>query len=211
MDVETNSLVRFAKNELDMLLESCGDKNSDSYVMQKDINEGILEVVKVFSGQEHSGFSAKYAIHILGKLLDYKPIQPLTGGDGEWNECGFDEIGESGGKKRIYQNRRCSAVFKTVDIDTGDSVATYNDKYIISDNGGMTWFRSRYVLKQLGLSENISFPFIVPVDSKRIYIKYLEDVQPGETSEHFVDITNDPDAISELRAVSEKKFHAVEK
>lgn len=201
---ENNSLVRFAKNELDRLLKNCGENDSESNEMQKYINEDILEVVKVFSKQGHSGFSASYALNILKKLLDFKPIQPLTGEDDEWNECGWTI---DDGKKKVFQNRRCSAVFKTEDIATGEIEATYNDKYVISDNGGITWFTSRHVLDKLGLSEIITFPFKVPENPKRIYIKYLENVPLGETSDNFVDITDIPEEINKLRKVYDRKFH----
>ena len=203
-DIEENGLVRFAKNELDRLLKGCEEKGSESNEMQKLINEDIIEIVKVFSKQCHSGFSASYALNILKRLLDFKPIQPLTGEDDEWNECGWTM---DKGKKIVFQNLRCSAVFKTVDISTGETESTYNDKYVISDNGGITWFYSSRILKQLGLTNAIAFPFNVPENPKRIYIKYLEDVPLGETSDNFVDITDIPEEINKLRKVYDRKFH----
>ena len=199
-----SNLVKFARNELDMLLSRCKNKNDESYVMQKCINDDIIEIVEVFSKQDHSGFSASYALNILKRLLHFKPIRPLTGEDDEWNECGWTR---DDGKKKVFQNRRCSAVFKTVDISTGETEATYNDKYVISDNGGITWFYSSHILKQLGLTNAIAFPFNVPENPKRIYIKYLEDVPLGETSDNFVDITDIPEEINKLRKVYDRKFH----
>lgn len=198
-----SKLVKFARNELNRLLNGCGDENSESYTMQKCINEDIIEIVKVFSEQEHSGCSASYALNIIKRLLDWKPIQPLTGDNNEWNDCGYcDKDGN-----RVFQNRRCSAVFKHMNDNTDESYITYIDKYIISDNGGITWFTSRHVLDKLGLSEIITFPFKVPENPKRIYIKYLEDIPLGETSDNFVDITDIPEEINKLRKVYDRKFH----
>ena len=198
-----SNLVKFARNELDMLLSRCKNKNDESYVMQKCINDDIIKIVKVFSKQDHSGFSASYALNIIKRLLDWKPIQPLTGSDDEWNECGCcnerDEM--------VLQNRRCPAVFKHINKNTGESKSTYIDKYVISDNGGITWFTSRWMLDKLGLSETIEFPFSVPEGPEKIYIKYIENVPLGETSDNFIDITDNPDEINKLRKVYDRKFH----
>ena len=205
-NTETN-LVKFARVELDKLLNGCGDKNSESYLMQKQINDDIIEIVKSFSKQGHSGFSASYALNIIKKLLNWKPILPLTGEDDEWKDCGyFDREGN-----RVFQNRRCSAVFKDVNNDTGESRVKYIDKYVISDNGGITWFSSRHVLNKLGLDETISFPFTVPENPERIYIKYTEDVPVGESSDNFIDITNNKDEINRLRQEWNEKFHKDDK
>lgn len=201
---EENELAKFARNELDRLLTKCGNGIGESCEMQKQINSDILEVVKVFSNQGHSEFSASYALNILRRLLDYKPIQPLTGEDDEWNKCCWTE---DDGKTEVFQNRRCSAVFKSVNTETGDVKTTYLDKYAISDNGGITWFKSIDILEKLGLSEAISFPFNVPVTPTKIYIKYTEDVPLGETSDNFVDITGDAEEINKLRKVYDRKFH----
>ena len=44
--------------------------------------------------------------------MDFKPLGALTGEDDEWNECGQERDGKS-----VFQNRRCSSVFKTVAED----------------------------------------------------------------------------------------------
>jgi len=75
----------------------------------------ILELIKVFAAQGHSGFSASYCINTFAKLAKFEPLGPLTGEDDEW----VDVAEQSGGP--LWQNRRCSHVFKDVngayDID----------------------------------------------------------------------------------------------
>ncbi|RZL33306.1 MAG: hypothetical protein EOP35_18205 [Rubrivivax sp.] len=70
--------------------------------MQALMNQQLREMVLVFSTHGHSGFSASWARHALGKLLAYEPIGPLTGEPDEWCEV----------SDGVYQNRRCSRVFK---------------------------------------------------------------------------------------------------
>lgn len=61
------SLVEYTENELARI-----PKDEDG--MQDLINRNILEIVKAFSEQGHSGFSASYVLSKLERLLRFKPI-----------------------------------------------------------------------------------------------------------------------------------------
>ena len=90
-----SNLVEFAQNELNILLKSCTD--SESLKMQKVMNDDIMEIVKKFASQGHSGFSAQYALNLVTRLLQYKTITHLTGEDEEWVELDY-------GDDLAYQN-----------------------------------------------------------------------------------------------------------
>lgn len=81
---------------------------TDNYTddMQKMICEHVLKLLYVFDGEGHSGSSAPYAINMFEKLAKFEPLVPLTGEDWEW----VDVAEQSGGV--LYQNKRCSHVFK---------------------------------------------------------------------------------------------------
>lgn len=98
------SLVQHARTEL----EAAGlfDKDSDYGGM---LAESVLALVRVFAGQGHSGASAAMVRSLFDKVASYEPICPLTGALSEWME-----VGEQDGKV-LYQNRRCSRVFKCGD------------------------------------------------------------------------------------------------
>ena len=66
------SFIEWAKKELDLL-------NKDKDEMQSLMNRNLLEILKVFDKQGHSGFSASYLRRALNRLLDWKPLTPLTG------------------------------------------------------------------------------------------------------------------------------------
>lgn len=66
------------------------------------LSQSVLEIVRMFEEQDHSGMSAGVTVDILQKLLRFEPLTPLHGRDEEWME-----IAE--GK---WQNKRCSHVFK---------------------------------------------------------------------------------------------------
>lgn len=82
--------------------------------MQEAICKHILELVKVFSDEGHSGTTAPYTVDLFKKLAMYEPITPLTGEDWEWTEIAREMSGSNNGT--LYQNKRCSRVFKD---DTG--------------------------------------------------------------------------------------------
>ena len=73
------SLLTHAVSELDRL----GLKEGDD--MDGMMRKHILHMVNEFADEGHSGFSASYAISCLRRLLEFKPLTPLTGEDSEWN------------------------------------------------------------------------------------------------------------------------------
>jgi len=77
--------------------------------MQEMICTHVLKLLEVFSDEGHSGSSAPYAINLFSKLAKFEPLVPLTGEDWEWND-----VSEFGGRDDgpLYQNKRCSHVFK---------------------------------------------------------------------------------------------------
>lgn len=93
-------LVDFARAELEFL------NNGDD--MNTHMRADILEIVKIFAAQNHSGMSASYAVAIISKLLRYEALSPLTGDDTEWTRLEY-------GPDMGWQNNRCSHVFKRDD------------------------------------------------------------------------------------------------
>jgi hypothetical protein len=91
--------------------------------MQEAICKHVLKLLKLFSKEGHSGSSAPYAINLFSTLAKFEPIVPLTGEDWEWND-----VSEYGGREGdpLYQNKRCSRVFK-------DSKGAY-------DIDGIVWY-----------------------------------------------------------------------
>lgn len=79
--------------------------------MQAAMNQGLKELILVFGTQGHSGFSSGWAVSCLEKLLRFKPLGPLTGEPDEWAEVG----------PGVFQNRRCSHVFKQADRFNGQA------------------------------------------------------------------------------------------
>lgn len=79
--------------------------------MQELMCNQVLELLEKFSEHGHSGSSAPYAINLFSTLAKFEPVVPLTGEDWEWTEVGTG----------VYQNRRCSHVFKDADRFDGQA------------------------------------------------------------------------------------------
>lgn len=114
-----SAFVAYARREL----EIAGLMNKDSDY-DGELGKAILTMVKVFSGQGHSGMSASMAASALEKLLRYQPLTPLTGADDEWMEVG---------PEGLQQNCRCSGVFRQ------GGEAFYIDGIVWRDKDGCTF------------------------------------------------------------------------
>ncbi len=77
--------------------------------MQTAMCEHVLKLLDVFAEEGHSGTSAPYAVDLFSKLALFKPLTPLTGEPDEWNLVGVQD------GQPLYQNNRCSHVFKQGD------------------------------------------------------------------------------------------------
>lgn len=126
-------MLNYAKREL-ALLQSNKEEVIDE--TQVHINKDILDIVELFSNQNHSGSSATYVVDILERLLRFEPIKPLTGEDDEW-----EDVGEG-----LYQNKRCSHVFK----EKGQAKDIRGK--LFSDDGKVWYSDSKSIV-------NVEFPY----------------------------------------------------
>lgn len=72
------------------------------------IAHNVVDLMRVFSTQGHSGSSALFAIRMFSTAASFKPLGPLTGADSEWFDHGHDD-------RTRWQNKRCGHVFKSAD------------------------------------------------------------------------------------------------
>jgi hypothetical protein len=134
------SLVNHAETEL----KAAGlfDKDSDYDGM---LGDTVLELIKVFAKQGHSGYSASLCTELFYKLSKYQPLLPLTGEDSEW----FDISDMSG--EPMFQNIRNSAVFK--------------------DNDNAYYLDGKRCVEPDGCSYSKKTPINFPYDAKTITVK----------------------------------------
>ena len=138
------NLYEYAKSELERIEKS---------IEQDEINKCILDIIKVFESQGHSRSSAMYTILILNRLFHFYPLTPLTGEDDEWAEI----------SNGVYQNCRCSSVFKDVKKYNGQA---YNiDGRVFTEDDGKTWFTSENSITL------ITFPYYVS-EPEKVYLSH---------------------------------------
>lgn len=145
------NLVNYAVSEL----KRSGYYDGDP--MNKAMADHIVKLMEVFSDEGHSGFSASFASSLFNRLSKFEPISPLTGEDDEWMLVSDYLTGEIDYK--LYQNKRCSHVFKEV---REDSVYVYDSQGIVfvdKDGSGFLNIDSRV---------EIEFPY-VPKQERKPY------------------------------------------
>ncbi len=144
--------------------------------MQEAICKHILKLLDVFDGEGHSGSSAPYTINLFSKLAGFEPIVPITGEDWEWAEVSTG----------VYQNKRCSHVFKQSDRFNGQA-------YDIDGKIFWEWYRSSEdckIHKSHFTGSESCVPITFPYTPKREYVFVPTDEFPNESllgPSHMVD------------------------
>lgn len=167
------SMLDFAKSELDRIGMTDDDVTGEG--MNYQMREHILRMVKEFSDEGHSGFSANYSLSILKRLLALEPLTPLTGEDDEWQHVYDDDNGDP-----VYQNKRLSSVFKdksrgAYDIDGKVFWEWHTDK-----NGE----KSKVYFTANGSAVPVTFPYTKPENP-------IYEYRPSEDDEY-----NEPEEIT---------------
>ena len=141
------SLLSHAEYELDRL--GLNDDDDMNGAMRKH----LLHMVKEFADEGHSGFSASYAIQCLQRLLNFKPLTPLTGEDDEWTE-----VSQISGYPH-FQNKRCGSVFKDgKDGEAYDIDGKVFWEWLEDENGEK--FKSYFTSRESRVP--VTFPYTVP-------------------------------------------------
>lgn len=144
---------------------ACG--NEDEY--GKSIYNSAAKAYMSLREDGHSGFSIGITKQILNRMIEHKPLTPLTGADDEWSECvkRDDEEGYI-----CYQNKRYSALFKYV-YDNGEIRYSDVDQFVCEDvNSQNIRFYAGYINEHVRHMYPITMPY-VPNDKPTVI--YVED------------------------------------
>ncbi len=88
------------------------DKDADYGGM---LGRAVMDIVKVFAKQGHSGFSAPYVVALFTKIANWDTLTPITNDPEEW-----EDVSKYFDGKPQWQNKRCPRFF--------------------SKDGGKTWW-----------------------------------------------------------------------
>ena len=124
--------------------------------MAEPMKQALLQVVRAFSDEGHSGGSAPNGIgfvtSILKRVLMFMPITPIEDIPEEWTEV----------SDGLLQNKRYSALFKDKKLFNGQA---YNvEGKIFSDDMGKTWFTNHESKLP------VKFPYYVPLCPFKYFI-----------------------------------------
>ena len=164
-----SNILDYAKDELNRI----GMTEDSSDEMNVMMRKHILHMMNEFAEEGHSGFSASYAISILTKLMDFKPLSPLTGEDDEWGDV--REYGES----PSWQNKRRSSVFKNADGTCYDIDGKVFWEWYKDEEGDKP-YKSYYTNRDSRVP--VTFPYIVP--DKPIYEYRHSDADPKQPAQN---------------------------
>jgi hypothetical protein len=117
-----SNLIDHAKYELE--LAGLFDADSDYDGM---IGKAVMELVKVFAEQGHSGFSAHQTLLLFNVVASYKPLSPIGVSADEW--INVSEMSN----EPMWQNKRRGSTFSR---DGGKTWYDIDDPAL---NNGDTW------------------------------------------------------------------------
>lgn len=165
-----SNLLTHAKHELDLIGMTADSTDEMNVMMRKH----ILHMMNEFANEGHSGFSASYAINILTKLLDFKPLSPLTGADDEWTNV------REYGPEPHWQNKRKSSVFKDADGTCYDIDGKVFWEWCMPYEEGEKPYKSYYTSRDSRVP--VTFPYVVP--DKPIYEYRHSDADPKQPAQN---------------------------
>ena len=145
-------MIEFAKWQLNKLLEKCTDDSERE--MQEMMNNDVLELLRVFSEQGHSGFSAPIAIMLFSKLANHRLITEVEDNPEDWDENG--------------QHKYIPSIFKR---DDGTCYYLYGRLFAEPNSDNFFYNKASNI--------DITFP-IKPSDlnTKHIRLHYMFDDKP---------------------------------
>ena len=169
-----SNLVSYAESELNRIGMTEDSPDEMNVAMRKH----ILHMMQEFANEGHSGFSASYAISILTKLIDFKPLSPLTGEDDEWVKHDY-------ATEPVYQNKRRPSVFKDADGSCYDIDGKVFWEWAMPYKEGDEPYKLYYTCNESSVP--VSFPYTVP--DKPIYEYRHSDAipqQPAQNEDGFI-------------------------
>lgn len=164
-----NELYNWAKEEVRLAIENETKlaESSDEADFGTKIYNDALQAFKPMCMQGHSGSSYGITKGIVKKLLDGKPLTPITDTPDGWNEV--SRVGSSENGYKLYQCKRRSSLFKHV-YSTGDIVYSDVDQAVKIDQNKQTW-NSQLVTKII----QTMFPISMPYYPEEPILVYCED------------------------------------
>lgn len=139
--------------------------------------DSAIKALKRLAEDEHSGFSIGVTMGILKQLVERKPLTEITGNDDEWGE---DKYGAYKPPHKEYQNKRYSALFKSVYPD-GHIEYFDVDRVRIHELNTDTFWQNGFMSRLVNEMFPIAFPYFPPSPPYYVNVReYLFDPKMGD-------------------------------
>jgi len=177
--------ITFEQREFNILKEI--HKDPDDRPLVEEFIPEILALVKKFRKSGQSGGSAPYTAgaisNVVRKLCLQEPICPITGIKSEWNDCTSYGSEQANDEDIMYQNNRCSALFK----DGKNGKPYYIDAIVFTGQLGCSFTGSATLNDGTKLSSS-QYVKEFPWEPKTFYVDVIEtewykDKETGEEIE----------------------------
>lgn len=136
-DDRDSNLVMHAQRELE--LAGLFDEDSDYEGM---LAEAVVDLIRVFAAQGHSGFSAHGTIDLFQRLASYQNLTPLDSSPSMWNEVG-DGVWQSNRRPDAFSTDRGQTWYYLDDPKRAEGVEIQSVLHrpvgMMSYDGGATW------------------------------------------------------------------------
>ena len=141
-----------AYKELRRLEETIDPKEAEALLYQQKATLNVLQLLKVFANQGHSGFTAPLILELFENCVCFRPLTPLTGEEDEW--VPIDE----GNPDETEENIRAHGIFRK---HHDNATAYYTEGIYFKEPGG-TYFSCR----------ESKVPVTFPCNTKELKPKY---------------------------------------
>lgn len=138
--------------------------------------KSALKALKSLMEDGHSGMSIGFTRNILNRLIEGKPLTPITDTEEVWVERHYDEQE----KYTSYRCARMSSLFKDVYDDGTIKYTDVDNQFCIDVNDPYKTYHNGFVRRIIDEMFPITFPYY-PTEAKQVYCEdFLTDERNGD-------------------------------
>lgn len=170
------STLEWAKREVEIVCKSIETDDADdiSVKYNQSCMASALKAFESLCEDGHSGMSIHITQNILNRLIDGKTLTPIEDTEDAWEEC------LSGNGVKIYQCKRMSSLFKTID-EYGNVTYSDNSRCYMREITSNTTWHSGLITQIYDEMFPISFPYDAPEKPDEIICtEFLTDRANGD-------------------------------
>ena len=171
------SMMEWAKREVELACKIAkkSSENSDEWNYIGACYESALRAFESLLGDDHSGMSIHLTKVILNRLIDGKPLTPIEDTEDIW-----EGVAPVCDEKELYQCKRMSSLFKSVDSKGNVTYDDVNRILCVDINNHSSWTNG-FVCKIINEMFPITMPYVPSSKPIKVYMEeILTDPKNGD-------------------------------